>query len=705
MMRPHSPDCFLHGVAFMPKREEGLEKKSIEDLQQTIEMLQQENFQLREIIENVPGDVYWKDLNGVWLGINARGSNSLKEMGFLFNPHDVIGKTDVELFGEAVAKNFKANDQQVIQEKREISNEEIATLPSGEKITQLSIKRPLYDSNRKIVGIIGNTVDITYLKNIENSLRDAKDKAEAANKAKTEFLENMRHDIRTPLIGIIGFASVIAEEVNDLKVKEHVGNLVTSSYALLDLLNEILDVIKIGSGEIPLVKKKFALNNRLSAIIDLNKSQAAHKKLNLIYQYDETIPPYLIGDPTRVHRIALELIVNALNFTHQGVVKLETKLAQTNEHDVIVKLIVEDTGIGIEPEKQQEIFIQFRRLTPSYEGIYKGVGLGLTIVKQFIDELQGEIYIESQVGVGTRFTCILPFKKPLLNEEFGSDKTLAASPRKKYAPLIKEKTTHQVPAKEQVLGKSHILVVEDQPIAAQVVSNMLLKLECKVDVAPDGKIAIERIKENGYDLVFMDIGLPELDGYKTTQQIRLYELSKNSHVPIIALTAHVDDENKKKCLDVGMNAVVTKPLTKEKAEEILNAFIPYREKFYTNKQIEQSTFPPIERKIIDIELMKDIFNGKDELIDEMLTMLMDSFSEELAALDQYLKEGNWLAIRDIAHKLKGGASYCGTTHLKEACSYLEACIKAGKEDLYVAAYKQMLQEMALVEDAVRNKDY
>jgi len=689
----------------MREVEHKTETMSEQELQQLIEQLKQENFQLREIINNVPGDVYWKNTDGLWLGVNARGTSSLQKMGLSSNPQDLIGKTDVDIFGEEIGNKYRENDQQVMQEKREISTEEIAALPSGEKITQLSIKRPLYNSSREIVGVIGNTVDITYLKNIENSLREAKDRAETANKAKTEFLENMRHDIRTPLVGIIGFASLIEEEINNPKIKEYMGNLVASSYALLDLLNEILEIIKISSGELPLMKKKFALKKRLCDVIQLNQAKANHKKLDLIYEYDESIPPYLIGDPTRVHRIALELITNALNFTDKGSVKLKVQLAEIHERDLIIKLIIDDTGIGIEYEKQQDIFLQFKRLSPSYDGVYKGAGLGLTIVKQFIDELQGEIYIDSQIGVGTKFTCIIPLKKALLDEGFGSDEPPVTSARKKHSQLIHNNPIEHLGNKKVPLAKNHVLVVEDQPIAAQIVANMLSNLGCTVEFATDGKIAIERIEKIEYDLIFMDIGLPELDGYETTRRIRLYELSKGTHVPIIALTAHVDDENKQKCLDVGMNAVISKPLTKEKAEEILNTFIAYRKEPREDNTIQEIIFSPVEGQIIDIHMMKSIVGGKEELIDEMLNLLVDSFPTELQALELFYKSGDWSAIQDIAHKLKGGASYCGTVRLKAASAQLERCIKSRRNDLYVSCYKQLLTEMASVEEAVKSKDY
>jgi two-component system aerobic respiration control sensor histidine kinase ArcB len=388
-----------------------------------------------ELLKQIPAHIFWKNENSVYLGCNNTFAHSLG----LSSPEEIIGKTDYDL---ATAKEesdaFRADDKLVIKSKQpKLNIEESQTLPDGRKITLLTNKVPLFDKKKNVIGILGIYYDITERKLYEQAIISAKEKADAANKAKTEFLENMRHDIRTPLTGITGFASMIADEVQDPKIKDYVDNLSASSYALLDLLNEILELVKVSSGEIPVLKKKFDLKKKLTDVINLNRARAHHKHIDLLFDYDTNIPPYLIGDSTRIHRIALELVANALNFTQQGSVRLSTELAKVEGRDLVIKIIVEDTGIGIEPEKQQEIFQQFKKLTPSYTGIHKGAGLGLAIVKQFIDEMQGEIYVESQLGTGSKFICVLPFKRALLDEAQGSeDKVAVQQLHKKYLHII-----------------------------------------------------------------------------------------------------------------------------------------------------------------------------------------------------------------------------------------------------------------------------
>lgn len=665
---------------------------------------EQAELTLDNIVANIPGHVYWKDKNGVYLGCNNRQAESL---GLKFGS-EVIGKTDFDLpWARDVASTFRENDIRIMNTGETEIIEEDAQI-NGKKIIVLSQKTPLKNKDGEVIGILGISIDITERKQFELDLKEAKEKAEASNKAKTEFLENMRHDIRTPLIGIAGFASIISEEVKDPKIKEYVDNLNASSYALLDLLNEILDVIKLNSGEIPILKKKFDLQKRLDNVIKLNQAKALHKNIDLIFTYDEHIPLYLIGDSTRIHRIVLELIANGLNFTNHGSVHLRAQLSKIENQHVVIKIIVEDTGIGIEPEKQQEIFLQFKRLTPSYEGIYKGAGLGLAIVKQFIDELQGEIYVESKLGAGTKFTCVIPLKKSLLDEELGVEEIISTSGlRRPEVRAIAQQKTETTSHQEKSSFKSHILVVEDNLIAATVVNNMLSSLDCRIDIAENGKKAIQLAQECEYDLIFMDIGLPEIDGYEATRRIRLHELNKGAHVPIIALTAHVDEENKQRCFEVGMNAVLTKPLAKDKVEDILNAFIPYRKQQQGKNTIalpeKEVDFLNIEGQVLDAEFAKIQWGGSEDTLNNLLNMLIEGFPAELNQLETAYRRGDWSAIQAIAHKLKGGSSYVGTTRLKETCSLLELAIKKGKKEVSDKLYQKVLEEMAAVEKAVKNK--
>jgi len=374
---------------------------------------------LKQVLMLIPGNVYWKDREGRYLGCNYQ-QLQVANVKLL---EEIIGKTDAELYPRDIATHIINTDKEIIENRLDSTLEEIGVDSEGREIVYLTKKSPLYDEFGQVVGLVGIGVDITKKKQEEQVIIQAKEAAEKANQAKTEFLENMRHDIRTPLVGIVGCAQLLHSEDDPKKVAEYANDLILSSNALLDFLNKILEGIQVATGEIPIVKKKFDLRKQLGEIVNLNKSLAAEKKLSLNLKYDETIPQYLIGDPIRVQRLVLELITNALSFTKKGEVNLTVKLKRNKAAQVVVEITVNDTGIGISKDKQDEIFLRFKRLTPSYQGIYKGLGLGLTTVKQFIDDLSGEIYVISQLGQGTTFTCLIPFTEPLVMDNVGVKET------------------------------------------------------------------------------------------------------------------------------------------------------------------------------------------------------------------------------------------------------------------------------------------
>ena len=544
--------------------------------QESILRSEQEQIQstLENIVANMPGHVYWKDKNGVYLGCNNRQARSL---GFQYG-YEIVGKTDFDLpWGENKAAMFQRNDKHIMETgDTEIIEEEAQV--DGKNAIVLSHKSPMRNKQGEITGILGISIDISDRKKIEIDLQRAKELAEAASKAKTEFLENMRHDIRTPLTGIVGFSEIIKSEADNPNIKEHADNLIASSYALLALMDEVLEAIRVSSGEIPKLKKKFILNHIMQHAMDLNKAKAASKRLNFSMDFDKDIPKYLIGDSIRIHRIILELLANAMNFTDSGFVKLTVSLASRHNREVIIKLMVEDSGIGIPKDKQQEIFLHFKRLTPSYKGIYKGAGLGLSVIKQFINDLDGEIYVDSELQQGSTFTCVIPLKVSLLEDDTGLledfDENIVLPSSQILSPSIT--TTTKVADIKDL--RHQVLVVEDNPIAQRVAKSLLTQSSCQVDVASNGQEALNLWKQNEYDLIFMDIGLPDMDGYQVTHHIRVQEVTKNRHIPIIALTAHVGEGNKQRCIESGMNAVLSKPLTKKSCDEILGSFISQKQR-------------------------------------------------------------------------------------------------------------------------------
>jgi signal transduction histidine kinase/HPt (histidine-containing phosphotransfer) domain-containing protein/AmiR/NasT family two-component response regulator len=661
---------------------------TIQQLQERIAQLEDENFKLKNLMDILPGDLYWKDKNGVWAGMNKRCAQSLQRMGFIKEglESEVIGKTDSQLFNQITAEGYRQNDLKVMETKRELSREEITQLPNGEKIVLLSTKSPMLDKKGNIIGIAGNTINITYLKKIEEELQEAKNNAEAASLAKTEFLSNMRHDIRTPLSGIVGFSEILKSESKDPRIKEYADNLVASSHALLNLMDEVLEAVRVSSGEVPILKKKFNLAQLCEQIVALYKARALEKRLKLALKWDENLPHFVIGDKIRIHRIALELIGNALNFTNRGFVNIDVTLVKKEEQRLIIKLKICDSGIGIPREKQQEIYVQFKRLTPSYQGIYKGIGLGLYVVKQFIDELNGEIYVESEPGKGTCFTCLIPLQTSLLDDDSGID----------HSDDLRIPPSLETPPLPVIAKETYVLVVEDNHIAQAVAKALLAAMSCRVDIAANGVEALALYDKNHYDLIFMDIGLGEgMDGYEITQKIRSKE-DDNHHTPIIGLTAHAIDESRQSCIESGMEVVLTKPLTREHAGDILNTFVPSRRSVDTSikhdlpphddELFALDEFPLLDHK----QALKNC--GNNTILVELLTlMISQELPADLELMNNAYAKKDFNSVEKIAHKIKGGAVYVGTTRMKNACQYLERYWKTGERELFDKLYQQAIK--------------
>ena len=387
------------------------EQYAIRNLQRTIEEQEKEIFRLKKILNSIPGSVYWKDQNGKYLGRNLY---SAEKMVVVNNKCDneidyIIGKTDYELFPKETAEEYRKHDLTVMQTGKELVIEETVTTSDNKKTTQLSTKKPLYDQNNNIVGVIGNTVDISHIKEVENKLIMAKQKAERLAEIKSNFISNMEHDIRTPFSGILGLSSLLSEQEDDLVKKEYLNEIALSAQELLNYCNSIIDFSKVEMEFIPITFKEIKLKELVEQLLTIERPAATMKKLKLDYTYDESIPEIVVGDFYRVQRILVNLISNAIKFTNHGQVLIKIELDRLEESKAIIRFIIEDTGIGIAAENIDYIFDKFYRETPSNRGYYNGIGLGLKVVKRFTEDLSGSINVHSKQKEGTIFYCTVPF--------------------------------------------------------------------------------------------------------------------------------------------------------------------------------------------------------------------------------------------------------------------------------------------------------
>jgi two-component system, OmpR family, aerobic respiration control sensor histidine kinase ArcB len=369
------------------------------------EELEQENQYLHQIIALMPGNVYWKSRSGVYLGCNE---NCAKLIGL--KRAELINKTIYELTNPIFADEINAVDERIMQAGIAEIIEEKSDNLDGSSRTFLSHKTPLLDKNGKICGLHGVSLEITNLKNIEKELMQAKEKAEAANKAKSEFLRNISHDLRTPFNGILSFSERLYELETDPTKKEMLDCITTSTQTLVHIVNEILEVSKIELKQLPIKEEKFNLHQLITTLNKLFIVNIQEKNNRLTIVCPKHVPEYFIGDEMRLLRILMNLVGNALKFTANGSIEISVDIAQQLKGKMMVVLKVSDTGIGIPPDRFEFIFEKFSRLSLADNSGYEGLGLGLYIVKKFIDELHGNIDIKSELGKGSTFTCIIPLQ-------------------------------------------------------------------------------------------------------------------------------------------------------------------------------------------------------------------------------------------------------------------------------------------------------
>ncbi|HNX91602.1 MAG TPA: PAS domain S-box protein, partial [Candidatus Omnitrophota bacterium] len=405
--------------------------------------------------------------------------------------------------------------------------------------------QPLYDSSGKIVGAIESVRDVTHIKKAEEELIRAKNAAELANKAKGEFLANMSHEVRTPLHGIIGFSEIILSATSMETAKASAHTILEQSQHLLGLVNALLDNVRLAAGRLVLDQKPFSLVKMLDLIKNMAEVSTYKKGLALEVKIDQNVPNNIIGDELRIRQVIYNIVGNAIKFTDKGRITIHVTGKKLNDKKSYVTFMIKDTGIGIPKEKRSVVFEKFGQIDTSNARKYGGAGLGVSISRQIVDLMGGEIYFEDNTdGPGTTFYINIPFISGIGNEDLMAH----AQPRKQSKPFT---------------GKRNILLVEDYPINQIIAKEHLTQAGYDVLIAQDGASALEICRKQKIDLILMDIQLPDKDGFEVTREIRKSEMSC-SNVPILAMTASADAESHEQCMRAGMNDVITKPIFRDK---------------------------------------------------------------------------------------------------------------------------------------------
>lgn len=519
--------------------------------------LEQAKHRLEEIISALPGHVYWKDRNGVIQGCNELQAQRIG----LSSPQDVVGKTIYEFLDSKQPESerlkqaaiIEQNDEQIMLSDLPKVVEEHGVLAGGVEGYFWSNKVPLHDKDGKVDGLVGISIDITPLKQAEDELKQAKEAAESASRAKSEFIANISHDFVTALTSILGLTELLLEKKVDAAEQQHcLTDIHTAGSTLLHLINDIIDFTKLEREVKHMREDVIDLAKLLDNVRTLVANRAAQKELELDIQSD--CPQMIISDKNRLTRILMNLAGNAIKFTEKGKVSISVKLSpHANDGTGLIHIVVSDSGIGIPQEKQQFIFERFSRVDPTYQGHESGAGLGLNIVKRLVEDFGGTIDVSSQLGSGTTFTVEIPCRLT------GSDAIQHFNAGEEQREIV-------------LRFNARILLVEDNTVIQRVTKRFLEDLGCTVDCAETGEQALQMVSAQ-HDLILLDIGLPDRDGLQVAQEIRQHKDKKINSLPIVAHTAHLAVEDRQKALTAGMSEFLTKPTNKMVLADTLAQFL------------------------------------------------------------------------------------------------------------------------------------
>lgn len=510
-----------------------------------------------------------------------------------------------------------------------------------------------YDEEGVLEKFVGTVQDIDQRKKIEQELFEAKKLAEESGKIKEQFLANMSHEIRTPMNAIIGFTKLLLDSSVNLtrEQKNSIKAIHDAGEHLMVIINDILDFSKIESGKLPLEKLDFSLVELISSVENLFQTKALEKGIEFSCTIDESVPSFLTGDPVRLNQILVNLIGNSIKFTEKGFVKLKVRTLNRTDPNITVRFEVEDTGIGIPQNKIGLIFESFTQASSDTTRKYGGTGLGLTIVKKIIEIQKGEISINSEEGRGTVFTVDLPFE---IN--------VSDNLKERFENLKEE------PVRTDYPRDIKVLMAEDNELNQVLSKSIFDKIGWDLDIAENGLMVIEKLKQSRYDVVLMDIQMPEMDGYQTTMKIRREMEPPLSDIPIIAITAHVLSSEVEKCLTSGMNDYISKPF---KVGDLINKVCQHvkKDRLLANKNgnIVESQASD-SANFTNLKNLYEMTGNSPETIRSIVNLFLDKTPEQLQELQTLLQAKNWNGLQLACHKLKSSYAIFGAVEVK---GYLE----------------------------------
>jgi len=556
---------------------------------------------------------------------------------------ELVGKKLYNVFSSGESRHFIKQKMYLREDGISEVYEFVTHNKKGEPRWWLVSGTPLLHHNGKFKGSLAICLDITQQKILEQELRKAKQQAEQSAHAKEVFLANMSHEIRTPMNAILGMGKQLQKTKMDSQQQFYLEAINNASANLLVIINDILDFSKIEAGKLSLENIDFRLSDVISKSVQIVMHKAEEKGLALAINSDPSIAPVLIGDPYRINQVLINLLTNSIKFTEKGSVTINCTVVKNSPDEQLLCVEVLDTGIGMSEEFQKQLFHKFMQEEDKNEKQYGGTGLGMSIVKELVELMHGDIKVKSKKHEGTSVILHIPFKK-------GAELNLND----------KEKTTINA----DVLHAKRILLVEDNEMNRIVATIILNQYGAVVEEAVNGKDAVDKLYKNTYDLVLMDMRMPVMDGIEATKIIRNW-ITKET--PVIALTANAVTGEQDKCIQAGMNDFLAKPFEEDQLIQVTAKWLNLTHHGNGSNKNEIM----VEEQLFSIEKLKEISRGNRDFIAKMLNVFTRETQNSLDQLTQAYSNNDIKKINATAHRLKASVADMSVKSISEEIVQLE----------------------------------